>query len=529
MTELELKSGFYNAVMVDGEPDRTYNAEDVNEHLEGLVSDSGIYANISTACQVLQGTGMQVIVKAGRGKVNNHWFKVETDTTIDISTADVILNRIDRIVIRYSGTDRNAILTVKEGVLASEPVAPALTRTEEVYEICLANILVNKNVTTISQSAITDTRPDNSVCGWITGLIDQIDTTTLYNQYETAQNEFISEKTVEFANWFETIKDDVRATNLYREYQEVYRSNVVGQQEIEIPSSINYVHNGLDVLNVFINGMRLLKDVEYTINSTGTSITLTTPLDVASQDVEFINKKSVEGTVAESTVLRVETLEEKVAEINKYVYEATGTNDNIILAQKVVNFLNGTGDFSTVTDNASLFIEVHGTLGLNYTSDTALFDFQNTNASNRKVYIDFRSATIPYSQTVNKTTYALFYQDDNVTIIGANVKIDNIAATTLYGFHGGIIKECNVTGTNEDINTFYGAWGCQEISYTNINVTYPNVVYGAYSCTNVLYNKFITHSMAEPDESIYSCVRAIGNDYNGTITSTIDLGNRYIN
>lgn len=99
MTELELKSGFYNAVMVDGEPDRTYNAEDVNEHLEGLVSDSGIYANISTACQVLQGTGMQVIVKAGRGKVNNHWFKVETDTTIDISTADVILNRIDRIAV----------------------------------------------------------------------------------------------------------------------------------------------------------------------------------------------------------------------------------------------------------------------------------------------------------------------------------------------------------------------------------------------------------------------------------------------
>lgn len=527
MTELELKSGFYNAVMVDGEPDRTYNAEDVNEHLKGLVSDSGIYANVSTACQVLQGTGMQVIVKAGRGKINNHWFKVETDTTLDITNADVILDRIDSIVVRYSSTDRTTILTIKEGTLATEPVAPSLTRTEEIYEICLANITVKKNATSISQSAITDTRPNKNVCGWITGLINQVDTTTLFNQYETAQNEFINGQTTEFDNWFGNIKDQVAATNLYREYQEVYRSNVQGQQEIDIPSSINYVHNGLDVLNVFINGMRLLKDVEYTINSNGTSITLTTPLDVESQDVEFVNKKSVEGTIAESTVLRVEALEQDVAEINKYVYEATGTNDNTILAQKVVNFLNGTGDFSTVTDNASLLIEVHGTLGLNYTSDTALFDFQNTNVSNRKIYIDFRNATIPYSQAVTKTSYALFYQNDNVTIVGANLKIDNIVSTTLYGFHGGIIKECNITGTNENINTFYGAWGCQELSNTNINISSSNI-YGAYSCTNVLYNIF-KNTASTSNRSIYSCVRAIGNDYNGTITGTdIDLGNRSI-
>lgn len=36
---IELASGFFNAIMQDGLPDRTYNCDDLNEFLKGLVSE----------------------------------------------------------------------------------------------------------------------------------------------------------------------------------------------------------------------------------------------------------------------------------------------------------------------------------------------------------------------------------------------------------------------------------------------------------------------------------------------------------
>lgn len=504
--EIELISGFENAVLVDGEPDRVYEAEDINNRYEGLVSSYGIYSNIDGACRVIASSGLKVIVKSGKGEVNNHWFKIEADTELELETADVILDRIDSIIVRRTNNDRNIVLTVKKGELATAPVAPAIERTEEVQEICLANVYITKNATSLSASKITDTRANNNVCGYIACLVDQLNTTELFEQYEDAQNKFINEQTKEFGDWFVDIKDQVAATNLYREYQALYKNATVNEQEITIPTSINYVHNGLDVLNVHINGLRLIKDVDYTINATGTKITLTSPLNAISQDVLFINGKSVEGTIAESTITRVETLETKVADINNYEYEATGSADNIALGNKVVAFLDGTGDYSTVTDNASMYIKVNGVLGLDYSSDDALFNFQSSIASNRKVYVDFRNATIPYSKNISKTGYAIFYEGDNVTIIGANLRIDNITSTTLYGFHGGIIKECNITGTNNNMTTFYGAWGCKEVSSNVFNVT-----------TNAA------------NHSIYSCTRAMGNDYNGKMTSvTHNIANQAI-
>lgn len=489
MNETELKSGFYNAVLVEGEPDRTYNADDINDFLEGLVSNSGVYATVSTACQVLAGTGMQVIIKAGKGIVDNHWFKIESDVTLDIDAADVILNRIDSIVVQHSNTDRKIKLYVKSGALATSPVAPALTRNEEVYEICLANILVNKNVTSITTSMITDTRPNDEVCGWIVGVIKQIDTTTLYNQYETAQNEFINEQQEEFKNWFTDIQDDVKATNLYREYQAVYTSQTKGEQVITIPSSINYVHNGLDVLNIFINGMRLLKDVEYTISSDGNSVNLAFGLDVVGTDVEFVNKKSVEGTIAESTVLRVEAVEQKVADLSECSYIATGTDDNIKLSNIVKNFLDGTsGELS----NASLRINVTGILNISTLIDDQMaFDFHSTNNTDsaRRAIINFGNATIPVlSNSDSINIFAMFGANNDVIIENANVLIGHYNANTIYGFHGGIVKDSKLGVANGTANTIYGCYSCKEVSNSEITMLTTGTGYGIFASDKVLFN-----------------------------------------
>lgn len=534
----DLKAGFYNAVLVDSVPDRTYNATDINEHLKGLVSDDGIYATISDACQVTTGTGMNVVVKTGRGKINNHWFEIESDTTLTIDAADVVLNRIDSIVVKHSDTDRKITLEVKKGTLATNPIAPELTRTESEYEICLANVLVNKNVTAITTSMITDTRPNNEVCGWITGLINQIDTTTLFNQYEAAQNDFINNKTEEyntweetqqntFDTWFEGVKQDVESTSLYREYQAVYRSNIKGQSVIDIPTSINYSNNGLDVLNVFINGMRLLKDVEYTINSNGTSITLTTPLDVATQDVEFVNKKSVSGTVAESVVVQVEKIQATVDDLSSCSYVATGTDDNIAISNIVKNFLNGTEDYSGVADNASMKINVSGSLKCdNLIEEQMVFDFNSTVTSNRRITIDFGNSTIniPASPTTKQNIFAVFSCEGDVTIENANIKIENYNATTIYGFHGGSLKCCKLIIDSSNATTIYGAWGCRWISDSNINTFSATNNYAVYQC-----NQCNSNIINSGTYTLYSSSGIfIGNMLSGekNLTGTsIDLGN----
>lgn len=492
MAEINLDSGFFNAVMVDNVPDRVYDADDVNSYFDGLISKDGIFATVSTACQVVASSGMNVVVKAGKGKVGNHWFYIRSDTSIEVSISDVVLNRIDAVVVKLDLTNRTISLYVKNGTLSSSPVAPTLTRTDEVYEIALAYISVNKNITSITSTMITDTRSNNDLCGWIVGLIEQFDTTTLFNQYETAQNDFLSNKTEEFNNWFETNKETIKATSLYREYSSIYRTTQNNEVSFTIPTSINYV-NGLDVLNVYINGFKIAQD-QYSISSDGATLTLTSPLYVIGTEIEFVNKKCVEGTVAESTVTRLEELETKVNALTNIDYKCTGSDDNVSISNIVKAFLNGTGDYSGVEDNANLYIRVVGNLGISSIIDsTYIFDLNSETASNRKVYLDFCNATIP-NIALNATTLAIFSAIDNVEISNANIKLQvENSNVTRYGFHGGSIKDCKLTALLNNSNiTMYGAWACDVIKDCEIIITCDsestNTIYGAYSCRKVITN-----------------------------------------
>ena len=47
---------------------------------------------------------------------------------------------------------------------------------------------------------------DESVCGWVTGVVKQLDTTTLFNQFEAYFAEFKASYEADFETWFETIK-----------------------------------------------------------------------------------------------------------------------------------------------------------------------------------------------------------------------------------------------------------------------------------------------------------------------------------
>lgn len=484
---IELASGFFNAIMQDGVPDRTYNCDDLNEFLKGLVSENGIYAEVSSACQVVASSGMNVVVKTGKGQIGFNWFEIESDTTLEIAKSDVVLNRIDRVVIQRSLTNRNTVIYVKQGTLDSNPTPPALTRNESVYEIALADILVSKNISAITTSLITDQRSNNNVCGWIVGLIEQFDTTTLFNQYEEAQDNFINNQTQNFNNWFNGIKEKVKETSLYREYRSLYATVNANEQDISIPSNILFDNNGLDVLEIIINGL-VANDNQYSISDDGTSIHLTSPLSVIGTKVEFVNKKSVEGTVAESTVLRVEALEKKVNDNYNCCYDATGENDNVKLSNMVKDFLNGVGNYAGVQDTSCLYIKVCDVLGITSTIDGNVFDFNSTATTNRRVIVDFASATIPLINLSGNI--AIMSCTDHISIKHANIKATKRSGQTMYGFYGGHYDDCHINiDCASSTGTCYGAWSCKDVSNSEINLTnVSNTAYGIYECDKSLFN-----------------------------------------
>ena len=144
--------------------------------------------------------------------------------------SDVILNRYVAVVIKVDTTDavRDAVPYLKYGEFATTPVKPTMTRTETVKEYCLAYVYVGAGVSEITASAIEDTRADESLCGWVTGLITQLSTSTLFAQYDAMFREFmtretddfdqfIAQQTADFNAWFENLQvqlDSDVATNL---------------------------------------------------------------------------------------------------------------------------------------------------------------------------------------------------------------------------------------------------------------------------------------------------------------------------
>lgn len=546
---MAVKSGFFNSTETTGSDgsktyDREYYAVDFANYLTKVVSN-GVFATPSNNLQIVAGTGLNVVVKEGEGRIDGYWVKNDSDYTITVDNPDVILDRIDRIVMQLNHDDRKISIVYKKGTLATNPVAPVLVRTEQIKEYSLARIYVGKNVTSIVQSSITDTRPLEDECGLI-ATMGAMESNNYFVQMQSFVDNFMATKSSEyetwedaqqaaFTTWFNNIKETVKATSLYREYQAVYSSNTKNQQVITIPTSINYDNSGLDVLNVFINGMRLLKNVEYTINSNGTSITLTRPLDVANQDVEFVNKKSVSGTVAESVVTQVEKLQGEVDALATCSYIATGTNDNIKLSNIVKAFLNGTGDYSSVSDNASMKINVTGSLKADTLIDSQMqFDFHSTATSNRKIIIDFGNATIPVLARAETSIniLAIIGANDNVTIENANIGIDNYNATTIYAFHGGVAKNCKITINNSTATSVYGMWNGKEISNSDIQiVSTATTVRGVTGTDRVTFNN-IYHIGSTGGNSI---VASSGNILIGNIVSrpiskssldtVVDLGN----
>ena len=163
------KSGFFNSS--DG--DRVYDATDFAAYFGNLVS-SGIFYASATNLQATPGNGLAVSVAAGSAWINGYRYENTDDLNLPLTTANGSNPRIDRIVVRLSQVSRNIQLAVVDGTPAATPSAPALTRTSDVYELGIADVLIPAAATSIATNNITDTRLNTSLCGLVNSLVTAV-------------------------------------------------------------------------------------------------------------------------------------------------------------------------------------------------------------------------------------------------------------------------------------------------------------------------------------------------------------------
>ena len=164
----------------------TYDADDASGFLSTRLS--GVYSAEEDFSVTAQG-GLSVQVSAGQAWVRPARFKgrsiiMEQPTTVVLTEADPVRSRIDRVVLRYDAAAKKTSLQVLDGTPDSAaPAAPEISRTELVYDLCLAEIRRPAGSTSVTAADITDTRADEAICGVMRDGVHGIPTGTLVRQF----------------------------------------------------------------------------------------------------------------------------------------------------------------------------------------------------------------------------------------------------------------------------------------------------------------------------------------------------------
>lgn len=206
----------FNAVLVDDEYDRVYKAEDWAWYFATFIAN-GIFPKPSDGLQVVAYSGMEIKVNAGYAFINGYAFRNPATLSVTLDMAEGAQNRVDRVVVRWDLPQRDMYIAVLKGVPSAKPVATAVTRNTEIWELALADIYVGKGVTKILTQNITDQRFNSAVCGIVTGTVEEIDASVLTKQFTDFFNTYSQAVLDEFS--------------VYKQNMETYLTQLAGIYE----------------------------------------------------------------------------------------------------------------------------------------------------------------------------------------------------------------------------------------------------------------------------------------------------------
>lgn len=155
----------YNSHTGKTEYDRVAYSADVADWFDtmfstGIVIPGG--GTFTTELKVESQSGMHVKINPGRAVINGRLGYIEEAQVLDLDDPSTS-NRIDRIVVELNLTERNFYVKTLKGTPSSSPVAVAPTKTDTIYQLVLADVLVTANVS--GTANITDQRNNAELCG----------------------------------------------------------------------------------------------------------------------------------------------------------------------------------------------------------------------------------------------------------------------------------------------------------------------------------------------------------------------------
>ena len=328
----------YNSEMgADGMRDRLYDAADWRDNFALFISN-GVFPNPSNGLRVEStGSGMVLRLRAGNGWIRGGSFVGRRNFEFAVEPAHLTLNRRDVVVLRHDVIARKTLPLYIMGNPASSPVVPPLLRTDDVFDIRLCEIAVNANVQSITQANITDTRPNNAVCGFVTGLVHTVDTTDLFVQYETFLNEQIAlweqRKSDQMAQWAEWTAGREQWTEEQREHFERLGEEIKAQILALETQSFTLINNNFDDWSVRRGCDRVTE-----FNADGS---ITETIHVVALDFVLATRETVfnaDGSITESITFNpweitegsVTTLSTAFTLSRQTVFEPDGTIKEVI-------------------------------------------------------------------------------------------------------------------------------------------------------------------------------------------------------
>ena len=312
--------GFWDAINYD----RTYSAEDMNRPYARIVADGVFATNEGEPSSDLQvaaaGTSMNITVQRGQGIFAHKWFENPTALLITVPGNTALYPRVDSVIAqvdkRTSGRAGNIVY--RTGTPAQNPEEPAINATADVIEYRIANIRVEPSAGTVAQSDITDLR-GSAACPWVTGLIQQVDTSTLWAQFQAAYNAQYKKYTDDFdayteaqrQAWEDFISSLTEELTVTTSVITLTSTHITEAAEDEIPIGIESYDPETDVLQVYINGLHAVDGDDYVLGEGNATIDLTTALE-AGQTVVFVVYKSIIGGGTDSATSLIQRLDRKL-------------------------------------------------------------------------------------------------------------------------------------------------------------------------------------------------------------------------
>lgn len=204
---MSVSSGFFNSL----NGDRKYNAAQMSAIFDGLIID-GVFASIGTAFAVKAAGGLTVNVGVGKAWFDHTWTVNDSILPMTAPEAEVLLDRIDAVVLEVNGMESVRENTIKfvKGNPSSAPSRPTLTNEGNVHQYPLCYIYRKYGTAVINQADITPMVGTEST-PFVTGILQTVSLDDLLGKWQDELDRFTDARSQEVDDWIAQEESDFTA------------------------------------------------------------------------------------------------------------------------------------------------------------------------------------------------------------------------------------------------------------------------------------------------------------------------------